>query len=148
MIAVGPPQGTNDVPSGAGARARRATHAKPRRGRALAAAMLFAASSAVAGPVLVVRGGAYCPHDRPPTAQRITAEQASDRARALLPADFCGPSWYVSGCVFEPEWALESWRVFVRQYKLENGKKEFLGRDHSYVVLDPVGNCVANIPGT
>jgi hypothetical protein len=121
---------------------------KLRRGCAMTAAALFVASTATAGPVLVVRGGAYCPHDRPAGAPRITAQQAIERAKALLPAEFCGPSWYVSGCEYDPEWSLESWRVFVRQYKLESGQKDFLGRDHSYVVLDPVGNCLANIPGT
>ena len=114
----------------------------------LAATAFLVASAALAGPVLVYREGAYCPHDRPATAPRITAAQAIERAQALLPADFCGPTWYVSGCDFDPEHAFDNWRVFARQYKLVNGEKEFRGRDHSYVVLDAVGNCLANIPGT
>ncbi len=106
--------------------------------------------SALASPVLIYREGQeFCPpHDRPATAPRITAAQAVERAKALLPKDFCGPSWYVSGCIFDPERTFDSWRVFAQQYKLVNGEKDIRGRDHSYVVLDDVGNCVANIPGT
>jgi len=111
-------------------------------------ATLLLTATALAGPVLVYREGAYCPQDRPATAPRITAAQAIERGKALLPADFCGPTWYVSGCDFDPEWAFDTWRVFARQYKLVNGEKEYQGRDHSYVVLDAVGNCLANIPGT
>ena len=114
----------------------------------LPATAFLVASAALAGPVLVYREGAHCPHDRLATAPRITAAQAIERAQALLPADFCGPTWYVSGCDFDPEHAFDNWRVFARQYKLVNGEKEFRGRDHSYVVLDAVGNCLANIPGT
>jgi hypothetical protein len=114
----------------------------------LATAMFLCVSSALAGPVLVYREGAQCPRDRPATAPRITAAEAIERAKALLPADFCGPNWYVSGCVFDPEHAFDNWRVFAQQYKLVNGEKEIRGRDHSYVVLDAVGNCLANIPGT
>ena len=54
----------------------------------------------------------------------------------------------MSGCDFEPEVAYDSWRVFARQYKLVDGDKRYGGLDHSYVVLDAVGNCLANIPGT
>jgi len=123
------------------------------RGAALRAIAILAgvamSASALAGPVFVYREGAqWCPHDRPATAPRITAEQAIERAKTLLPPDFCGPDWYVSGCVFDPERAFDTWRVFAQQYKLVDGRKEFLGRDHSYIVLDAVGNCVANIPGT
>src|SRR5262249_26306878 len=70
--------------------------------RPLALAMLLAlAPVALAGPVFVYREGAgWCPHDRDPAAPRITAQQAVERARTLLPKDFCGPSWYVDGCDF------------------------------------------------
>ena len=111
-------------------------------------AIFLFAGGALAGPVLVYREGAFCPQDRPATAPRITAAQAVERARELLPKDFCGPTWYVSGCDFDPEWALDTWRVYAHQYKLVDGAKEHRGRDHSYVVLDAVGNCLANIPGT
>ena len=112
------------------------------------AAAVFAVRAALAGPVLVYRQDAWCPHDRAADAPRITPEQAIARAQALLPKDFCGPNWYVDGCDYDPELALDSWRVYARQYKLVDGRKEFAGRDHSYVVLDAVGNCLANIPGT
>jgi len=112
------------------------------------AAMVLLLPTALAGPVLVYRDGAYCPRDRPANAPAITAAQAIERAKALLPKDFCGPSWYVSGCDFDPEWAFDTWRVFAQQYKLIDGQREIRGRDHSYVILDAVGNCVANIPGT
>jgi len=118
------------------------------RAAAASAAIYFCAGGALAGPVLVYREGAFCPQDRPATAPRITAAQAVERARELLPKDFCGPTWYVSGCDFDPEWALDTWRVYAHQYKLVDGAKEHRGRDHSYVVLDAVGNCLANIPGT
>ncbi len=117
--------------------------------RSAALTLLLAAAAATAGPVLVYREGPeFCPRDRPRQAPRITAAQAVERARALLPKDFCGPSWYVTGCEFDPEWALESWRVYALQYKEQGGRRVYDGRDHSYVVLDPVGNCIANIPGT
>jgi len=115
---------------------------------ACAAIGALAATTALAGPVLVYREGAYCPRERPPDAPRITAAQAIERAKALLPAGFCGPTWYVSGCEFDPEWAFDTWRVYAQQYKLVDGVKDARGRDHSYVVLDAVGNCIANIPGT
>jgi hypothetical protein len=115
-------------------------------GRALTLAVLAAAANvAVAGPVLVYREGAsFCPKDRPATAPRITA----DRAKALMPKEFCGPDGWVDGCDYDPEYALDSWRVYVRQWKRIDGRKEYEPREHSFVVLDPVGNCLANIPGT
>jgi len=109
---------------------------------------LLAARAALAGPVLVYRQDDWCPHDRPVSAPRITAEQAIERAKSLLPKEFCGPNWYVDGCDYDPEPAFDSWRVYAHQYKLVDGRKEFAGREHSYVVLDAVGNCLANIPGT
>lgn len=121
--------------------------------RALAAlvalGLLVPSTSALSGPVLVYREGAqFCPHDRAPGSPRIDDRHAVERAKALLPAEFCAPSRFVSGCDYEPEFALDSWRVFARQYKLVGGQKRFGGLDHSYVVLDPIGNCIANIPGT
>ncbi len=74
--------------------------------------------------------------------------QSPNIERTAMPKDFIGPSWYVSGCEFDPEWALESWRVYALQYKEQGGRRVYDGRDHSYVILDPVGNCIANIPGT
>jgi hypothetical protein len=113
------------------------------------AALLLAAAPALAGPVLVYRDQpGECPRDRPADARRITATEAVERARSLLPRSFCGPTWFVSGCDFDPEWALDSWRVFALQYQLAGEKKSYAAREHSYVILDPVGNCIANIPGT
>ena len=73
----------------------------PRLAAPFAAAFL-SISAALAGPVLVYREGEYCPHDRGPGAPRLSAEQAIERAKTLLPKDFCGPSWYVDGCDFDP----------------------------------------------
>lgn len=111
-------------------------------------ATFLSIGAALAGPVLVYREGSFCPHDRSPGAPRITAEQAIERATSLLPKDFCGPNWYVDGCVFDPEEAFDTWRVYAHQYKRIDGRRETRGRDHSYVVLDAIGNCLANIPGT
>lgn len=110
--------------------------------------LLLVANAALSGPVLVYREGESCPRDRPATAPRITGAEAIASAGTLLPADFCGPTYFVSGCDFEPEVAYDSWRVYVRQYKQVGLAKRYGGLDHSYVVLDAVGNCVANIPGT
>jgi hypothetical protein len=34
-------------------------------------------------------------------------------------------------------------------YKLDDrGRRVFDGRDHTYIVLDALGNCLAHIPGT
>jgi hypothetical protein len=117
--------------------------------RGLVLAVLAAANVAVAGPVLVYReGAAFCPKDRPATAPRITANEAAERAKALMPKEFCGPDGWVDGCDYDSEFALDSWRVYVRQWKRIDGRKQYEPREHSFVVLDPVGNCLANIPGT
>jgi hypothetical protein len=119
------------------------------RSRGALAALAIVAQAAVAGPILVYREGAiYCPKDRPASALRITAVDAAERAKALMPKEFCGPDAWVDGCDYDPEYALDSWRVYVRQWKQVDGRKQYEPRDHSYVVLDPVGNCLANIPGT
>ncbi len=118
--------------------------------RGLALAVLAAATNlAVAGPILVYREGtAFCPKDRPASAPRITAVEAADRAKALMPKEFCAVDDWVDGCDYDPEFALDSWRVYVRQWKRIDGRKQYEPREHSFVVLDPVGNCLANIPGT
>lgn len=122
---------------------------RPKVGRVAVAFTLLVAATAAAGPVLVYReGAAYCPKDRPASGPRITAEQATERAKALMPKDFCGPDWWVDGCDYDSEYALDSWRVYVRQWKRVDGHKQYEPRDHSYVVLDSVGNCLANMPGT
>ena len=119
-----------------------------RRGLAIAA-LTAVANAALGGPVLVYREGpAYCPKDRPATAPRITAAEASERASTLMPREFCRQEGWVDGCDYDPEFALDSWRVYVRQWKRIDGRKQYEPREHSFVVLDPVGNCLANIPGT
>jgi hypothetical protein len=117
--------------------------------RGLVLAGLAVANMAVAGPVLVYReGAAFCPKDRPATAPRITASEAAERAKTLMPKEFCSPDAWVDGCDYDSEFALDSWRVYVRQWKRIEGRKQYEPREHSFVVLDPVGNCLANIPGT
>jgi hypothetical protein len=119
--------------------------------RHLAAGALVAAlaAPALAGPVEVYREGPrFCPRDRPADAPAITQEQAIARARALLPDGFCGPSFFVSGCAVLPEFALGSWRIYFHQYKQVGATRDPGGLTHTYVILDTVGNCQANIPGT
>ena len=68
-------------------------------GRAACAALACVATLASAGPIEVYREGPrYCPRDRDPHGAAITEAQAIDRAAALLPGDFCGPTRFVSGC--------------------------------------------------
>ena len=70
--------------------------------RGFVLAVLAAANIAVAGPVLVYReGAAFCPKDRPATAPRITANEAAERAKALMPKEFCGPDDWVDGCDYD-----------------------------------------------
>jgi len=105
--------------------------------------------ASIAGPVEGYRTGPeYCPHDRAPSATPLTEKQAIQRARTLLPRDFCGPDRFVSGCDADLEWANGAWRVFIQQYKSSGNRKDAGGLTHSYVILDRVGNCLANIPGT
>jgi hypothetical protein len=119
------------------------------RCRALVAAGLLVGSLAHAGPVEVYREGArFCPHDRPAGAPVITERQAVERARTLLPAGFCGPSAFVAGCDVQTELALGSWRVYFHQYQARGAVHDWGGLTHTYVILDAVGNCYANIPGT
>ena len=119
-----------------------------RRGAA-AFALALAAQLAAAGPVEVYREGPrYCPRDRAQSAPVLTQAQAIERARTLLPADFCGPTTFVSGCETVPEQAMGSWRIYFHQYRLRGDERDWGGLSHTYVVLDAVGNCYANIPGT
>jgi hypothetical protein len=114
-----------------------------------AVALAVLAAGAIAGPVEVLREGPqYCPRDREPNTPVLTEAKAIERARTLLPADFCGPTRFVGGCDVVPEFALGSWRIYFHQYQLRNGRRDGSGLTHTYIVLDPVGNCYANIPGT
>lgn len=110
---------------------------------------LFGAAAANAGPVdLYLHGPKFCPHDRPPASPRITKAQAVALTQAMLPADFCGPTVFVSGCTFDVENEYDSWRVYAHQYKDQSGRVDKGGLWHTYVILDAVGNCLAHIPGT
>ena len=66
----------------------------------------------------------------------------------MLPADFCGPTVFVSGCTFDVENEYDTWRVYAHQYQDRGGRKDKGGLGHTYVILDAVGNCLAHIPGT
>ena len=102
-----------------------------------------------AGPVDVYREGPrYCPRDRAADRAPISEAQAIERARKLLPDGYCGPSTFVSGCDVMPEYSLGSWRIYFHQYRVHDAQRDWGGLTHTYVVLDRVGNCDANIPGT
>jgi hypothetical protein len=108
-----------------------------------------AAAGALAGPVdRYLTGPEFCPQDRPAKSPRITEAQAIARTKQLLPKDFCGPTLFVSGCTFDVENEYDSWRVYAHQYKDVGGHKDKGGLQHTYLILDAVGNCLAHIPGT
>jgi hypothetical protein len=108
-----------------------------------------AAFAAIAGPVEVYHTGPErCPQDRAASAPALSEAEAVERARALVPRDFCGPTLFVSGCDAVPEFAVGAWRVWVHQYKRADGRKDYGGLTHTYVILDRVGNCLANMAGT
>jgi hypothetical protein len=107
------------------------------------------ATSALAAPVEVYREGAqFCPRDRPSTAPQISQSAAVERARSLLPKGFCALSRFVAGCDADTEFIEGTWRIFLQQYQLRGYRHDSRGLAHTYVILDAVGNCVANIPGT
>ena len=102
-----------------------------------------------AGPIEVYREGArYCPRDRDMRGAALDEAQTIERARALLPDRYCGPTSFVDGCDVLTENSMGSWRVYFHQYRLRDGSRDWGGLTHTYVILDPVGNCYANIPGT
>jgi hypothetical protein len=109
----------------------------------------LAATSLHAGPVEIYREGPeLCPRNVPKTAPVLAEAQAIARSRTMLPADFCGPGLFVTGCDAEPEFALGAWRIYFHQYREHAGNKDRGGLAHTYLILDSVGNCIANIPGT
>jgi hypothetical protein len=118
--------------------------------RGLAFALVASAATLChAGPVEVYRDGPVaCPRGIPRSAPVLSESQAIARARTMLPEGFCGPSILVSGCDAEPEFALDAWRIYFHQYRERSGAKDRGGLAHTYIILDPVGNCMANIPGT
>ena len=103
----------------------------------------------VAAPVEVyLEGPRYCPRDRGAKAPVLSEAAIVERARALLPDRFCGPAWFVSGCDAQTEFTEGTWRVYLPQYQFRGGRPFFGGLTHTYVILDPVGNCIAHFPGT
>jgi hypothetical protein len=111
--------------------------------------MLEFGTAVAAGPVEVYREGPeFCPRDRPPTAPVLSEAAVIERARALLPKGFCALSRFVAGCDADSEFVEGTWRVFLHQYQLRGYRHDQRGLAHTYVILDPVGNCIANIPGT
>lgn len=118
------------------------------RWMAMASIAMGFAVIAHAGPVESYREGPqFCPRDRAYDAPALSATEVDQRAIDLLPG-FCGPSYFVSGCFAVPELVRGDWRVYIRQYRLRDGQRDFDGLEHTYVILDKVGNCLANIPGT
>jgi hypothetical protein len=112
-------------------------------------ALALLPSLAIGGPVDEYREGPrYCPRDRAAGSASLDERQLIERARALLPDEFCGPSTFVGGCDVIAEQAFNSWRIYFHQYRLRDGRRDWGGLTHTYVVLDAVGNCYANIPGT
>jgi hypothetical protein len=121
-----------------------------RAARAGAAVLVgLIAMHADAAPVDVYRTGPqFCPRDRSPDAGPMSREQAIERARTLLPREFCGPGRFVAGCDADTELVDGSWRVYLHQFQLRGGRHDWSGLTHTYVILDAAGNCLANIPGT
>ncbi len=118
--------------------------------RPLLAALLAAASTgALSGPVEVYREGErFCPHGVPASAPRIGASEAERIALRLVPDGFCGPTASVRGCDLVTENWYDTWRVYVHQYRRVPNAYDWAALTHTYVILDSVGNCLANIPGT
>jgi len=115
----------------------------------LGAISIAVAAVAEAGPVdLYLDGPQLCPRSLPANAPRINADQAATRTRGMVPPGFCGPNVFVSGCTFDVENEYDSWRVYVHQYKDRGGRMDPGGLEHTYLILDAVGNCIAHVPGT
>ena len=81
-------------------------------------------------------------------AAALTEAQAIERARTLLPDGYCGPTTFVSGCDVIAEHAFELVAHLLPSVSLSRRQRDWGGLTHTYVVLDPIGNCDANIPGT
>jgi hypothetical protein len=117
----------------------------------LASALLFvaAATPVIAAPVEIYReGDRYCSRKAPPGSPRIDRKTAERIALELMPDGFCGPASAIGGCDVETENFYDSWRVYVHQYRRTPGVRDWAALTHSYVILDALGNCLANIPGT
>jgi hypothetical protein len=124
----------------------------PRRvslGRWLVISLGLGSAGVLAGPVEIYREGErYCPRAVSRTAPRIDLAAAERIALKLVPDGFCGPTSTIGGCDTVTENWYDSWRVYVHQYRKVPNVHDWSALTHSYVILDPVGNCIANIPGT
>ena len=82
----------------------------------------------------------------PPAACRPNASLGRDR-RTLLPAASAVPPASVRVATRN---RVRAGRVadVLHQYHARGGVKDCGGLTHTYIILDPVGNCLANIPGT
>ena len=108
-----------------------------------------APAPAASAPVEIYReGDRYCPRKAPPGSPRIDRKTAERIALELMPDGFCGPASAIGGCDVETENFYDSWRVYVHQYRRTPGVRDWAALTHSYVILDALGNCLANIPGT
>lgn len=124
-------------------------HKARRDARSAGALVLGFGAAALAAPVEVYREGPeFCPRDRPPDAPVLSQAAAIARARTLLPRAHCALSRFVAGCDAEAEFTDGTWRILLHQYQLRGYRHDQRGLAHSYVILDAVGNCLANIPGT
>ena len=109
----------------------------------------LASVGTLAGPVEIYRDGdRYCPRSLPAGSPRIDAAGAERIALKLVPDGFCGPSPSIAGCDAVTENFYDSWRVYVHQYHRTPKSHDWAALTHTYVILDPIGNCLANSPGT
>src|SRR3954468_16548424 len=94
----------------------------------IVAVLALVSAGAVAGPVDVyLTGPHFCPGGVAKTAPRINEAQSIERTKTMLPDDFCGPSFFVSGCTYFVENEYDTWRVYVEQYKEIAGRKDKSG---------------------
>ena len=85
------------------------------------------------------------PSENAPALSKAAAIRAG---KSLLPRGFVHCSRFVAGCDADSELVEGTWRIFLQQYQLRGYRHDSRGLGHSYVILDAVGNCIANIPGT
>ena len=79
----------------------------------------------------------------------LTEAQAIERGtHDAARAAFAAPASSSPAATPNPEFALGAWRMYFHQYRDRAGSKDRGGLSHTYIILDPVGNCLANIPGT
>ena len=111
---------------------------------------MLIAAPALSGPVEVYREGERCcPRDLPATAPRIDVPRRPSGSRSRsCPTTSAGRRASIGGCDVVTENCYDSWRIYVHQYRRIPNAHDWAALTHTYVILDPVGNCIANIPGT